>query len=630
MGSDHVERKLAAILAADVAGYSRLTGADEEGTAHRLRALRAELIEPAIRTNRGRVVKTTGDGVLVEFVSVVDAVRCALEVQHAMVARNTNVPTDKQIRFRVGINLGDVIVESDGDLMGDGVNIAARLEGIAEPGGICLSRSAYEQVKGKIELAVKDQGEQRLKNIAETVRVYKVDIGGLAKRLGSNRRVAPTIVAAVLILLAALGTGAWFLRGANRPVPAVDASNPPANLSIIVLPFANLSGDANQDYLGDVLTEELTTSLARLPGSFVVSRTTAFAYRGRAVDVKQIGKELGVRYALEGSAQKSGTRVRVDAQLIDTQSGAHLWADQFNANQADLLEMQDEIVTRIARILQIQLAVVEASRLARAQPGNPDAEQLAQQCEAAYLRFGISRMISRMEMLPAWGLCERALEIDGRNVRALVILALGSVVRVINLQSADPQADIQRADEFTQRALAVDSNNYLALYGRSFLLALERPEEGIVEAERALALNPSFLPTYLALWLANWMAGHLERADAYADTALRLSPHDTLMYSFLREKGFGFFARFRYEEATDTFRSSIAANPGYSVAYLMLAASQALAGHKSEAGETLRRYLDLPGENPRTLAQFMARSPFPRDFNKQVSVGLRSAGMPEG
>jgi len=368
MASDHVQRKLAAILAADVVGYSRLTGADEEGTARRLRALRAELIDPAIEVNRGRIVKTTGDGILIEFASVVDAVRCALEVQHGMAVRNAHMPTDQRIQFRVGINLGDVMVEPDGDLMGDGVNIAARLEGIAEPGGICLSRSAYEQVKGKIELTVQDRGEQRLKNIAEPVRVYKVDIGGTDVRSPRSGSRIITGAAMAIILLAVIGGGVWLMRGANAPPPAADAGKPAARLSIVVLPFANLSGDVSQDYLGDVLTEELTTSLSRLPDSFVVSRTTAFAYRGKAADVKQIGRELGVRYALEGSAQKSGKRVRVSAQLIDTETGAHLWADQFDADQTDLLEMQDEIVTRLARTLQIQLSAVEASRVARSHP----------------------------------------------------------------------------------------------------------------------------------------------------------------------------------------------------------------------------------------------------------------------
>ena len=468
-------RKLAAILAADVVGFSRLASADEDRTLARLRALRSDLIDPTIAVHHGRVVKRTGDGAIVEFRSVVDAMRCAIEVQNAMVERNAGVPEDRRIVFRIGIHIGDVVEESDGDLMGDGVNIAARLEGVAAPGAICLSEDAYRQVKGRLDLAVTDLGPTKLKNIDEPVRAYSLEVGVPAqarpvppaeptKPTAPNNRPTPALLfAGIAALLIVIAAGAWHLLAANRPAvlatnaPAPVASNSvapieAARLSIVVLPFANLSGDANQDYLGDVLTEELTTSLSRLPGSFVVSRTTAFSYRGKAVDVKQIGRELGVRYALEGSAQKSGTRVRVDAQLIDAVTGAHLWADQFDAEQNDLLTMQDEIVTRLARALQVELTAAEASRLGRAHPEKPDAEELALQCEAAYLRLGLQRK----EMLPAFGLCEQALQIDNRNVRALAILALRLAVRVRNLQSVDPKADQLRADELTSRALAVD------------------------------------------------------------------------------------------------------------------------------------------------------------------------------
>ena len=382
-------RKIAAILVADVVGYSRLAGADEDRTLSRLRGLRSDLIDPAIDAHHGRIVKRTGDGILIEFRSVVDAVRCAIEVQNGLIERNAGLPPERRIEFRVGIHLGDVVEESDGDLMGDGVNIAARLEGIAKPGAICLSEDAYRQVSGRLDMEVTDLGPTKLKNIEKPIRAYSLEVGkpALAK---PARAVAPPrrSIAALLVVgvaaLIAIAAGAWHFRGVNRAPPAEAAQ-----LSLVVLPFSNLSGDASQDYLGDVLTEELTTSLSRLPGSFVVSRTTAFSYRGKAMDVKQIGKELGVRYVLEGSAQKSGTRVRVDAQLIDAASGAHLWADQFDADETDLLTMQDEIVTRLARALQVELTAAEASRVARAHPENPDAEELALQCEAAYLRFGL-------------------------------------------------------------------------------------------------------------------------------------------------------------------------------------------------------------------------------------------------
>jgi class 3 adenylate cyclase/TolB-like protein len=336
-------RRLAAIFAADVAGYSRLIGVDEEGTLERLRGLRREMIDPPIREHRGRIVKTTGDGLLIEFASVVDAVRCAIAVQRGMARRNTEVSPEKRIEFRIGINLGDVVAEGD-DLLGDGVNVAARLEGIAEPGGICLSRAAFDQARGKIDLAAQDLGEQRLKNIAEPIRVFKID---LRDRRGDTRarsrdRTARLVAAvgAVIVALAAVGVAAWHLRvdavlnPAPLPTIAVSSTTSAPRLSIVVLPFANLSGDPKQDYLADVITEELTTSLSRISGSFVVARSTAFTYKGKPIDVKQVGRDLGVRYALEGSEEPSGDRVRVNVQLIDAETDAHLWADRFDANRA--------------------------------------------------------------------------------------------------------------------------------------------------------------------------------------------------------------------------------------------------------------------------------------------------------
>jgi adenylate cyclase len=619
-------RKLAAILCSDVVGYSRLAGADEDRILARLRALRSDLIDPTIAVHNGRVVKRTGDGLIIEFRSVVDAVRCAIEVQTAMIDRNAGVPPERQIVFRIGIHIGDVVEESDGDLMGDGVNIAARLEGIATLGAVCLSEDAYRQVSGRLDMEVTDLGPTKLKNIEKPIRVYALDVGRpsrakQAKAVAPTRRSMAALLVAGFVALIAIAAGAWFFLDANRAPPAEAA-----RLSIVVLPFSNLSGDASQDYLGDVLTEELTTSLSRLPGSFVVSRTTAFSYRGKSIDVKEIGRELGVRYALEGSAQKNGARVRVDAQLIDAGTGAHLWADQFDADQADLLVMQDEIVTRLARTLQIELAAAEASRVARVHAENPDAEELALQCEATYLRFGLLRK----EMLPALSLCEHALLIDSRNVRALVILALRSLVLAHNMQSADPQTDMHRADELISRALAVDSNNYLAHYARSYLLAPLHPEEAIAEAEQSLALNPSFLPVYTSLWIAYWTAGRLEKANEYADVALRLGPHDTLAYVYLEEKGAWLFTLLRYDDATNFFKRAIAANREYAVAYMMLTASLALSGHDAEAVETLGRYLALPLDIPKTIAQIKARQPFLRDYYGRLYEGLRKAGMQEG
>ena len=388
-------RKIAAILVADIVGYSRLAGADEDRTLSRLRGLRSDLIDPAIDAHHGRIVKRTGDGILIEFRSVVDAVRCAIEVQNGLIERNAGLPPERRIEFRVGIHLGDVVEEADGDLMGDGVNIAARLEGIAETGTICLSEDAYRQVKGRLDLPVTDLGPTQLKNIAEPVRVYSLQVGVPAPRKPATEarppelKRRPALAAGIAALLIVIAASAWYFSGANRAAPnASNAGSPPkaTGLSIVVLPLANLSGDPEHDYLADALTDELTTDLARIPNSFVIARNTAFTYKGRPVAAKAIGNELGVRYALEGSVQPSGNQIRVNAQLIDTDSGAHLWAEQFDTPRADLLQMQDEIVAHLVRSLEVQLVELKASRLERTPVANPNAEGLAFQCQAASRR----------------------------------------------------------------------------------------------------------------------------------------------------------------------------------------------------------------------------------------------------
>ena len=326
-------RKIAAILVSDVVGYSRLAGADEDRILARLRALRSDLIDPTISVHHGRIVKRTGDGSIVEFRSVVDAVNLAIEVQRAMVERNAGVAPDKRIEFRIGIHLGDVVEEADGDLMGHGVNIAARLEGICEPGAICLSEDAYRQVKGRLDLAVSDLGPKELKNIAEPIRVYSLEVGQPAKATS-----APT---------------------------APEKSGPP-RLSLVVLPFANIGGDPEQEHFVDGVTESLTTDLSRIRGAVVIGRNTAFTYKGKAVDLKQIGRELNVRYVLEGSVQRGGNRMRVNVQLIDAETGNHLWAERFDKPLADLFDMQDEIVARLAGALNAQLVAAEARRAEQA------------------------------------------------------------------------------------------------------------------------------------------------------------------------------------------------------------------------------------------------------------------------
>src|SRR5271170_3766562 len=361
-------RKIAAILVADVVGYSRLAGADEDRTLARLRGLRSDLIDPAIAAHRGRIVKRTGDGILIEFRSVVDAV---LEAQNGLIERNAGVAPERRIEFRVGIHLGDVVEEADGDLMGDGVNIAARLESIAAPGAICLSEDAYRQVIGRLDMAVTDLGPTVLKNIERPIRVYSLQLGvpaqakpatgpkALEKPPEPKPRAALLPLIAGIVALVVIAAGAWYFLAGKRPAPALATNPPPAHLSVVVLPFTNLSGDSSQDYFADGITENLTTDLSRIRNSFVIARNTAFTFKGKSIDAKEIGKQLGVRYVLEGSVQRDQSRVRVNAQLIDAETGAHLWADRFEEDVSDLFKLQDQVVARLANALNYELVRAE-------------------------------------------------------------------------------------------------------------------------------------------------------------------------------------------------------------------------------------------------------------------------------
>ena len=624
-------RKLAAILVSDVVGYSRLAGADEDRTLARLRTLRSDLIDPIISVHRGRIFKRTGDGLVVEFRSVVDAVRCAIEMQHGMAERNAGVAADNRIEFRIGVHLGDVVEEADGDLMGDGVNIAARLESICDPGAICLSEDAYRQVKGRLDLAVSDLGPTQLKNIAEPVRVYSVEVGKpaqvrQAKPASPERRSMFRLLAAVIAALLVITGGIWLaVRPANGP--EVSATTP--RLSIVVLPFANLSGDPAQEYLADVLTEGLTTGLSRISGTFVIARSTAFTYKGKPVDVRQVGKDLGVRYVLEGSEQHSGNQVRVNAQLIDAETGAHLWADQFDADRADLLQMQDEIVTRIARAMQIQLVAVDAARVTRTRPGNLDAEDLALRCEAGVY----NSPPGSAEHTAAFDLCDRALHIDNGNVFALTGMTLRYIIPVVEAQSRDPQADIGRANELVSRALAIDPSFYAAHFAKAYvLMAQGRTQEAVAEGERSLALNPSFIDAYLALCAANNFLGQPDRALELADKAMRLSPRDPHLRAMYHMKGWAFFMKRQDDQAIEWLRR---AEGGDVFTELILAAALALTGQQADAHETLNRYLAVNGVTSKTIAQLRKQQLSLADnatwvaYNERLFEGLRKAGMPE-
>jgi adenylate cyclase len=532
-------RKIAAILVADVVGYSRLAGADEDRTLSRLRGLRSDLIDPAVAAHHGRTVKRTGDGMFIEFRSVVDAVRCAVEVQTAMIERNAGVPPEKRIEFRVGVHLGDVVEESDGDLMGDGVNIAARLEGICEPGAICLSEDAYRQVKGRLDLAVSDLGPTQLKNIAEPIRVYSLRVGVPAQAKPAmptgppapkKRSALMPLAAALAALLILIGGDAWWFLSANRPVAV--ASRAPAEatrLSIVVLPFTNLSNDPAQDYFADGVTENLTTELSRLHNSFVIARNTAFTFKGKNLDAKAIGKELGVRYVLEGSVQRDANRVRVNAQLIDAESGAHVWADRFEEDVVDLFKLQDEVVARLARALQIELVNAEAQRSLHDHPRIPDAIDLTMRGLAL-----LNQPFTKANRFDARDLFEQALTLDPTNADALAGAAFvdsSDYVLGWSDQSVDMYA---RAMQRANQALLLDPDQATAHYTKARLIIFRaKPNDAasaneiIAEAEASLRADPSFAGAYWAMAQGEMFLGRYEQSISNLEQAMRISPRDS-------------------------------------------------------------------------------------------------------
>jgi TolB-like protein/class 3 adenylate cyclase len=417
-------RKLAAILVSDIVGYSRLAGSDEDRILARLRTLRSDLIDPTIAVHHGRIIKRTGDGSIIEFRSVVDAVNCAVEVQRAMVERNAEVAPDKRIEFRIGIHLGDVVEESDGDLMGDGVNIAARLQGVAKPGAICLSEDAYRQVKSRLDLKVSDLGATQLKNIAEPIHVYSLEVGQPVEA-----KPAP-------------------------PAPAAERTVP-LRLSLVVLPFANIGGDPEQEYFADGVTESLTTDLSRISGAFVIGRSTAFSYKGKSPDLKQVGRDLNVRYVLEGSVQRAGTRMRINVQLIEADTGAHLWAERFDKPVADLFDMQDEIVSRLANRLGQELAAAEAGRAARS--ANPDS------MDHYFLGLAhFNKGITAENLDKARSHCDRALDLDSDNVEALVQRAWVDVSFVSGYLSDDHAKHLRSAEADLTKALKLRPDHAIA------------------------------------------------------------------------------------------------------------------------------------------------------------------------
>jgi TolB-like protein/class 3 adenylate cyclase len=562
-GRERAERRLAAILAADVAGYSRLIGADEEGTLARIRSLRAEAIDPKIATNRGRLVKTTGDGLLVEFASVVDALRCATELQQAMLDRNAGILPGQRIEYRIGIHMGDVVVE-EGDILGDGVNIAARLEALAEPGGICVSARVQEDAAGRLDLAFDDLGEQQLKNIARPVRAF---------------RVRPVTFLSDRPPQAGEGSAASAARVGAEPVLPL-----PDKPSIAVLPFQNLSGDPEQEYFVDGMVEEIITALSRIRWLFVIARNSSVTYKGQAVDVKQVGRELGVRYVLEGSVRKAGGRVRITAQLIDAETGAHLWADHLDGSLEDVFELQDQVAASVAGVIEPALQAAEMRRSIARPMTQLTAYDLYLRALAVYFP------ITKERTFEALALLEQAIAIDPRYRPALSWAAICCWQLVTDGWAEGPQAIRRKAIELARRALEASENDPGVLANATFVLAWFGEDVGamIGLVDRALALNPSFARGWNLSGLLRTYAGDHDLAIKHLGTALRLSPRETIGAPLVVMELAYFFKR-QFDEAAAKLRLALQDNPGSPGIYRALAACYAQMGQIDDAREIVAR-----------------------------------------
>ena len=570
--------------------------ADEEGTLAGLKSHRRELVDPKIKEHRGRIIKTTGDGMLVEFASVVDAVRCAIDVQRGMAVRNQEVVPDQRIEFRVGINIGDVIVDGD-DIYGDGVNIAARLENIAELGGVCVSATVRDHVLDKLGFAFDDLGDQNVKNIPRPVRVYRVQFGDdQTNQVVSSQPASQRIVSVA------------------------------PRLSIVVLPLTNIGGDPEQEYFVDGVTESLTTDLSRISGSFVIGRNTAFTYKGKAVDLKQVGNELGVRYVWEGSVQRGGNRLRVNVQLIDAESGKHLWAERFDKPLADLFDMQDEIVAHLANQLGTELVAAEARRSERAP--QPDSMDLYFQGLAS-----VNRGLTPEYMAQARVFFERALALDPGNIEALVGTAMVNSLVGGSFFVDDRAARFAAAETTLIKALSLAPNHAIAHYLLGFVqISTNRAGQGIAECERALALDRNLAGAHAEIGLAKYNIGRAEETEAHIREALRLSPRDTSAYAWKAFAGYAKLYLGSDEEAAAWLHRAIETNRSYSLQHFALACALAHLGQLDDARAAVQAGLAL---NPTfTLRRFRAgtssNNPTFLAQRERIYDGMRKAGVPEG
>jgi len=588
MSEQRVERRLAAILAADVVGYSRLVGVDEVGTLERLRVLRRELADPMIKEHRGRIVRITGDGLLVEFASVVDAVHCcAVDIQREMALRNAEVPVDQRIEFRIGINLGDIINDGQ-DIYGDGVNVAARLEALATPGGICVSRVVRDQVRDKLNFSFDDRGEQQVKNIARPVRVFDVKIAGETMTLTSYST-APALL----------------------PIP----DKP----SIAVLPFQNMSGDPEQEYFADGMVEEIITALSRIRWLFVIARNSSFTYKGQSVTVRQVGRELGVRYVLEGSVRKGGNRVRITAQLIEAETGAHLWADRFDGSLEDVFDLQDKVAIDVAGVIEPALQAAEVRRAAARPTSDLTAYDL-------YLRaLATFYPITRERLLEAWELLQQAIAVDRHCGPALSLAAMCQMRLFRENWTEEPETARRTGIDLARQALQVARDDPSILANAAFVLANfgEDIDAMMALVDRALTLNPSFSRGWFLSGVLRLWAGQPDLAIEHAETALRLSPRER-MGTPLSLIGEAHFFKREFDEAASKLLLSVQENPGYPHSYRLLAARYAHMGRLNDARAIIARLRVITPQLVPSAAQL--RRPADREL---FLSGLRAAAEAE-
>jgi len=582
-----MERRLAAILAADVVGYSRLMGADEAGTLSRLKGLRRDLVQPKIAAHKGRVVKLMGDGLLAEFPSAVEAVKCAVAIQQEMAEREADHSDETRVRLRIGINLGDIIVEGT-DIYGDGVNVAARLEGLAEPGGICLSGPAFDAVDGKLDLPFEDIGPRQVKNIAKPVRVYRLSV--------ASRH--------------------------DAPVPRLgEPPRLPDKPSIAVLPFTNMSGDPEQEYFSDGVTEDIITALSKLSKLFVVARNSTFTYKGRAIDIRQVGREQGVRYVLEGSVQRGGKSLRITAQLIDATTGHHVWAQRYDRAMRDLFELQDEITREVTSALQVELTEGEQARLWASGTQNLEA------WEAAIQVPELLHSHRRADVLPARRLVERALRLDPNYASAWAMLGWSHWNEAFNGWTETPDAALQAAVEAMERARAIDGSNPDTLALLAFLhLSLRKYDEARRLIEQAMALGPnnSFAPAVAAN--VEMFCNRPHAMVPLLKRAMRLCPIFPAWY--LGDLAYAYLLMERRQEAIATAREAIKIDPDYIYSYHVLAIAHAERDEIEEARAAAENILRI--EPKSALGAYDRSQPFQDEGLRQRMIdGLRKAGLPD-